>query len=506
MLLFWKLFVAFSGGATAAEAVCFLEIGGIPDNPWAAVWNGEVFASALVTAAPYTELVLPAGYQWHMIPARHFDHLEPFVTVRIEGQLVASNAIDLWPLHGNDYMSLIGASDSEGFGVVGSGSVLGQGLEWWWAFALGKLNEAKRPVLIDIDSSTDVRVEGLALLDAPRFNVFLGENVRRATVRDLTILVDWKSQLEIFPAFMFPFNTDGIDVAGTDIVIENCVVSNWDDVVAVKPSTRRRRREDMWTWCTRNVAVVNLTTVWGVGVSVGSVHPARNQPCVRDVLFKNIEMWRPLKGVYVKPDVAEPGCDDQDEDSRRLSPCRALVDNVSYVDIAMYKAETPDWWEGFQEMSRLRGLPFGYVSTTPLGERAKTRRKSEDQEEFTCGKYDFLCFLWPVSIGVQQQLEPDGSGSGIWPDPDPRTTVSNISLTRITATGGSWPEGAGVIRCNETNPCSGLTFTDVDIQADTFGYKPEWVCDSPAFGSVRGTVTPDVSRCLSPRDPLNTSS
>ena len=36
----------------------------------------------------------------------------------------------------------------------------------------------------------------------------------------------------------FPFSTDGVNVSGSNIVIERLNITNFDDAVAVKPSTK----------------------------------------------------------------------------------------------------------------------------------------------------------------------------------------------------------------------------------------------------------------------------
>lgn len=521
--------------------VSMTDLGGIAndDSVEAAQQNGAVFADALHQVPAYSEIIFDSGSQWYMLPNRSLEDVAPYVSVRIDGQIVAHDSIDAWPLQGTagDYLPLFKVSNSVGFRIVGSGSVLGQGRAWWWAFALGHLGVSKRPILIEIDDCEDVRISGITLLDAPRFNIYLGEFTRRAKISRVTILVDWRTQLELLENSkslpMFPFNTDGIDVAGKNVVIEHCIVSNWDDVIAVKPAERGRwtknvlerllfpdaeyeRNEDdndeadrrmqiaeaeslkdewLWSWCTRDILVTNLTTVWGAGISVGSVHPSRHQPCVQDVVFDAVTMWRPLKGVYVKPDVAESECD-------RLGfpPCAARIANISYVDIHMQKDQVPEGWRLFELEARKRGLNHHWDSDDSRQLRAASDDANDDDEDFSCGTYDLLCFLWPVYIGVQQQLEPNGEGSGIWPDPDPRTSVTDIALTRITAKGGSWPKAAGVIRCNASNPCSGLRFTDVSIKADDFGIARTWVCDNgpTAYGTIQGNVSPDPSSCILP--------
>ena len=45
----------------------------------------------------------------------------------------------------------------------------------------------------------------------------------------------------------------------------------------------------------------------------------------------------------------------------------------------------------------------------------------------------------------------------------PRVTISDITLKNITSKGGLLP--AGIIRCNETNPCKNFHFEDVQLKS-----------------------------------------
>jgi hypothetical protein len=74
--------------------------------------------------------------------------------------------------------------------------------------------------------------------------------------------------------------------------------------------------------------------------------------------------------------------------------------------------------------------------------------------------------------------EPDGKGPGcmIYPlnkdcPTQPLIDISNITLRNIKSTGGLLP--AGIIRCNKTNPCTNITFENVEVKSkfwDTLGY------------------------------------
>ena len=145
---------------------------------------------------------------------------------------------------------------------------------------------------------TDVLVRDITMLDSPRFNLYLGSYCRRVLVERVTILADWEAQAALQKSVpMFPFNTDGIDVAGKDITIRDIVVSNYDDVVAVKAADLliRQNKGDA-PGCTQNVTVYNTTVYRGAGLSVGSIHPSPLMPCVRDVLFELATLWSRSRG------------------------------------------------------------------------------------------------------------------------------------------------------------------------------------------------------------------
>jgi len=91
----------------------------------------------------------------------------------------------------------------------------------------------------------------------------------------------------------FPLNTDGIDPAGSNIVIRNVKITNFDDAVAVKPAN-----QDFQTCkCSENILVENCTVVYGVGMTIGSVPPNTSHNCVRNVTFRNISFTRPFKAI-----------------------------------------------------------------------------------------------------------------------------------------------------------------------------------------------------------------
>ena len=69
---------------------------------------------------------------------------------------------------------------------------------------------------------------------------------------------------------MFPFNTDGIDIHATNVLIERLNITNYDDAVAVKPCTKNYKL----CTCTENVLVKDCNMWASVGMSIGSVTPS----------------------------------------------------------------------------------------------------------------------------------------------------------------------------------------------------------------------------------------
>lgn len=496
-------------------------VAGTTDSESAAA-NGYALFYALKNASAGDVVVVPAGLRFDVIPCCTLVNLKG-VSLRVDGALAghdcSSSGYDKWPLDGHDFRSILKFEDCEGLRVSGAGAIDGQGHHWWWSFALNRL-EQKRPLALEVNGCSDVVLEGLAVLDSPRFNVFFGAFSRNVRVRGVTILCDWESQQSAAAAArrraealglelpMFPFNTDGIDVAGADILVEDSVISNWDDVIAVKPADSlgddglpKAFGED----CTRNVTVRNLTVYRGAGLSVGSVHPSTRKPCVDGVLFEDIVLYQPTKGPYVKPDLAGSDCDGLGFDD-----CAATISDVVYRSIKMTRAvpdAEPPGWAALEASARARALDgaravrarfLADVAAADAEATAAYAASRRLEHTYACSAKNYFCMEWPLFLGTQQQLEPDGSGSGIWAQTEPRVAVSGVTFSDVKAHGGTWPMSAAVVRCNASKPCADLVFDDVVIDADVFATGRKYVCDGPddAAGAVGDGNDPDPSDCV----------
>lgn len=94
---------------------------------------------------------------------------------------------------------------------------------------------------------------------------------------------------------------------------------------------------------------------------------------------------------------------------------------------------------------------------------------------------------WPVYVGPQQQLQPDGGGEGWWPATVPEVTMRNISIAGMEATGCLWGR-AGALRGNVSNPHTGIDFDGVSIRG--WNASMDWVCEHTEGQAVNTVPVP----------------
>jgi polygalacturonase len=127
----------------------------------------------------------------------------------------------------------------------------------------------------------------------------------------------------------YPLNTDGIDPAAKNVLIERVKITNHDDAVAVKPS----HNTDSISQCSENIIVRDVEVHFGVGMTIGSVPPRDSYACVRNVTFSNITFHHPYKSIYVK---TNPG-----HTTSMLPGSGGEITDITYEDITIHN---PIWW------------------------------------------------------------------------------------------------------------------------------------------------------------------
>lgn len=378
--------------------------------------TGAAVSLGTVEAEVFDTVLVPAGKVFTMVPHAVLDGLHG-VTLALQGTISAypGNTAD-WPLdEEGSVLDLLAIRHSDHMTLTGNGTLEGNGYRWWWHVVLtGKDN---RPHLLRMESCLHTRFEGWTMRNSPQYHVFW-EDMLYGLIEGVQIQVDVTAQASLLRSFgllgerglpMFPLNTDGIDIAGSDVIVRNCRVDNYDDSLCAKPMSRSGNL----TKCTERLLFENHYITHGVGASVGSVTPHRDVSCIRNVTFRNIEFKSPIKAIYVKPNPYTMG----DKDGV------GIIDQITYENIHIDGAM---WWAI-------------WVST-------------QQQHQPGSGANTHCSFFYPLP-GTQCPT-------------DPRVPVTNLKLRNVTAV-RSWLS-PGVLRCStDEGQCTGWEWSDVHMTSIT---------------------------------------
>ncbi|MBP2645844.1 MAG: Polygalacturonase [Firmicutes bacterium] len=211
----------------------------------------KVEASALLKAVPYQDypkrsIGFDSGEAWDY-PNR--ECLEPFISA-------------------NGVMN---------FGIIGDGTIEGNGERWWQELraAKGTDRKVKRPLLICFFNSRNIYIKGIRLINSPEWNLTV-KNCENVAIRNVTIKNPSNSP-----------NTDGINPSGSkNVYIDGCVVDTGDDNIAIKAHNG----------VTKNVFIKNCTFYFGHGLSIGS----ETYHGVQNVYVENCKFVNTTTGIRLK--------------------------------------------------------------------------------------------------------------------------------------------------------------------------------------------------------------
>ena len=432
-----------------------LSFGALPGNNTyeAAIVNGQAVLAAMSAANSGlngTRSVLIPDGDFYMLPAGDGNGFYGMQDVELvlEGTVWAwTDEVDKWPLSSSGgALNLFQFTNCTNIAITGNGVVEGQGYWWWWYVIVD--GHDNRPILVEIDYCLNVVMTGWTLRNSPRFHIYIYD-VMNAFVYNITIHVDVEDQAALLrsaghmtdgtqegiPAGIptFPLNTDGIDVSGYNITVRHCSVLNYDDSVCLKPLNQGALRST----CTEQVLFEDIDITLGVGASTGSVPPNSQVNCIRNCTFRDIRFHTPIKAIYIKPN---PGTDGT-----------GIIDHITYENIV---SEGALWWSI-------------WVST-----------QQQDQPGHGADTHcSFFYPLWNRTCPTQ-----------------PRVPVTNLVVRNVTMHGALL--SPGVLRCNDTNPCSGWLFEDVVISSATnFPSGGGFICEG-IVNSTGINVQPDTGSCF----------
>ncbi len=181
--------------------------------------------------------------------------------------------------------------------ISGSGTIDGQGAAWWAAYNANP--NIGRPDFINFSHCTNVLIQNVTMQNPPTFHMVLKGNNVNLTIQNITINTPYPSP-----------NTDGMDLASFNVLIQNCNISDGDDNIEIGGS-------GLATY----VTVTNCTFGTGHGVSLGSITSGG----VSNLTVINCTYNGTDYGIRMKSDNDRGG----------------LVQNLKYCNLTMTNVEYP---------------------------------------------------------------------------------------------------------------------------------------------------------------------
>lgn len=247
--------------------------------------------------------------------------------------------------------AFINAKNCDGFQLTGEGTLDGAGMPVWEAFWRGRAADKNfantalpRARLALIESSKDVKIEGITFKDSQFWNCHLYHN-DGVLVHNVRFLVpdDYKQAP----------STDGIDIdSSRNVTVDGCYFSVTDDCIACKGSKGPHATADQDSPAVEHIRVRNCTFKRGGGVlTCGS-----EATIVRDVIAEDCKITGNVRVATLKlrPDTAQHYEDitfrnitsegaassiinmapwSQYFDLQGMTPPKSVVKNLKFVDI-----------------------------------------------------------------------------------------------------------------------------------------------------------------------------
>ena len=217
-----------------------------------------------------------------------------------EGAVLRMLPFDKYPGGIKEGLDFISGSKLHDISITGKGTIDGQGSPWW---PYAKTENAKRPRMVAFKDCSRVLIEGVKLMNSPKFHLAIQGKTSDLTVSRVIIRA---------PASTDPVNpshnTDACDVSGQKILIEYCDVSVGDDNFTCGGNTS-------------DVLITNCTYGYGHGVSIGSY----TKGGVSNITVENCTFTNTDYGIRIKSDRDRGG----------------VVQNITYRNLKMTNVGMP---------------------------------------------------------------------------------------------------------------------------------------------------------------------
>ena len=277
-----------------------------------------------------------------------------------------------------------GSTDVE---FSGGGTIDGNGTAWWAAFNANTISN--RPRLVQITKTTNMLYTGITFLNSPNFHLaFSGAN-NNTTLFGITISASGTSP-----------NTDGMDLAGSNFLVQNCSVSDGDDNVVAKPGS---------VFC-RNIYVANCAFGTGHGVSIGG----QTNVGLDGMTVTNCTFNGTSSALRFKADPTEGG----------------PVQNVTFSNLTMTNVQYPILFYSYYNLLGSPGATSGSSQITPAKVNTYNAVPPSSLASSTIPTWQ--------NITVTNLTVTNGSGySTIWGLPLANALIANVTLNNVNIQGGA---------------------------------------------------------------------
>ena len=197
--------------------------------------------------------------------------------------------------------NFISGSSLTNIAISGPGAIDGQGTPWWPGY---KTNS--RPVIVSFSKCSRVLIQTLTISNPPCQHMSIKGSGGNVTIQGLTELAP-----DSITGNPLSHNTDGIDLAETNCLIQNCNLSVGDDNIAIGSSAG----------LSSDILVTNCAFGNGHGVSIGSYTSSG----VSNLTVINCTFNGTQNGIRLKSDNDRAG----------------LVQNLSYLNLGMTNVNMP---------------------------------------------------------------------------------------------------------------------------------------------------------------------
>ncbi|KAG2708211.1 hypothetical protein I3760_05G182100 [Carya illinoinensis] len=191
---------------------------------------------------------------------------------QIDGTVLAPSKVGSWPK--SSLFQWINFKWLHNFTIQGSGTVDGQGSNWWSSTSAA--SQSKHIKALRFYSSYDVNVRDIKIIDSPQCHLKF-DSSGGVKISNITISSPADSP-----------NTDGIHLQNTqDVQIQHSNIGCGDDCISIQAG------------CT-NVHVHHINCGPGHGISLGGLGKDETIACVSNIVVENISVQNTLSGVRIK--------------------------------------------------------------------------------------------------------------------------------------------------------------------------------------------------------------